>query len=136
MATRTATQEREILAAAMPRFTDAALADRLEAIANAPLTFTALEREMFVREAASRLVEYGTLVQARSSDDYDDVRYPLVKVKLTGTDGNAFAVLGRVQVAMRRAGLRPHDIKAYVDEATMGDYDHLLRVTMKTVRTS
>ena len=34
-----------------------------------------------------------------------EIKYPNVKVQLVGQDGNAFAILGNVQRAMRRAGL-------------------------------
>lgn len=62
-----------------------------------------------------------------------DVKFPEVEVELSGQDGNAFAILGRVQKEMRRAGVSADDIEAYVDEATSGDYDHLLVTTMRTV---
>ena len=54
------------------------------------------------------------------------------RVKLIGEDGNAFAILGKVQKALKRAGLH-EEAKAYLEEATAGDYDHLLMVTMKYV---
>jgi hypothetical protein len=60
-------------------------------------------------------------------------KFPNVKVQLVGEDGNAFAILGRVQKAMRRAGVDEADVKAYMAEATSGDYDHLLQTTMRTV---
>ena len=60
-------------------------------------------------------------------------KYPNVKVKLTGKDGNAFAILGKVILAMRRAGIKSDEIQAYRKEATSGDYDNLLRVTMQWV---
>ena len=60
-------------------------------------------------------------------------KFPKVLVKLVGEDGNAFAILGRVQKAMRRAGVAKSDIDAYVKEATSGDYNHLLFVTIETV---
>lgn len=56
-----------------------------------------------------------------------------IEVELVGQDGNAFAILGQVQKAMRRAGVPADEIKAYMDDATSGDYDHLLQVTMQTV---
>jgi hypothetical protein len=37
--------------------------------------------------------------------DTTEPKYPHVKVKLVGHDGNAFTVLGRVTQAMRRHGL-------------------------------
>jgi len=56
-------------------------------------------------------------------------------VKLVGTDGNAFAIMGRVARALRAAG-KPELVKSYMEEATSGDYDHLLQVTMKYVEVS
>jgi hypothetical protein len=53
-------------------------------------------------------------------------------VQLVGTDGNAFAIMGKVARALRQAG-RPDLVKQYMDEATSGDYDHLLQVTMKYI---
>lgn len=54
-------------------------------------------------------------------------------VQLTGHDGNAFAIMGAVSQALRRAGVDKAEIDTYVDEATAGDYDNLLRVTMRWV---
>ncbi len=55
-----------------------------------------------------------------------------VVVKLEGEDGNAFAVLGKVCKALKRAG---HEdlVKSFTQEATAGDYDHLLRTVMEYV---
>ena len=58
-------------------------------------------------------------------------RYPNVRVKLVGEDGNAFFILGRIQGAARKAGLTPEQIKEFMTEATSGDYDHLLATCMK-----
>jgi hypothetical protein len=54
-------------------------------------------------------------------------KYPHVVVRLLGTDGNAFNLLGRVQRAMADAGVTADEIRAFTREATAGDYDHLLR---------
>jgi uncharacterized protein YpbB len=62
-----------------------------------------------------------------------DVKFPNVKVKLVGEDGNAFAIMGRVTTAMRRKGCTIDDIRAYREAATSSTYDHLLQVTMETV---
>lgn len=62
-----------------------------------------------------------------------DIKYPEVNVPLVGEDGNAFAILGRVQKALRSAGVPKEELDAYFAEATSGDYDHLLRVTMEWV---
>lgn len=56
-----------------------------------------------------------------------------IEVELVGQDGNAFAILGRVQRAMRRAGVEKEVIDQYAEEATSGDYDHLLATTMRYV---
>lgn len=52
-------------------------------------------------------------------------------VRLTGCDGNAFAVIGRCRAAARKAGWPPERVDAFTEEAMTGDYDHLLRVCMK-----
>ena len=48
------------------------------------------------------------------------------KVKLVGTDGNAFELLGRCQQAARKAKWDKEVTAAVLDEAMAGDYDHLL----------
>lgn len=50
---------------------------------------------------------------------------------LTGTDGNAFAILGAAAKAMRSAGIEPNEIHRMQAEATSGDYDHLLATVMQ-----
>ena len=54
-------------------------------------------------------------------------------VKLSGQDGNAFSIMGRVSEALRKNGADVEYIKTYFDESTSGDYDNLLRVAMKFV---
>jgi len=54
-------------------------------------------------------------------------------VKLTGEDGNAFAILGRVQKALRKAGYSKEEVDDYLQEAMSGDYNNLLSVSMKWV---
>ena len=54
-------------------------------------------------------------------------------VKLIGEDGNAFFILGKVQQALKRAGYDQAYVKNYIDEATSGDYNHLLAVTAEYV---
>ena len=66
----------------------------------------------------------------------DDVRHPEVEVELVGHDGNALAILGRVTEAMRRAGVSNDEIDEYLAEAKSGDYDELLRTTMRWVQVS
>ncbi len=60
-------------------------------------------------------------------------KYPHIRVQLTGSDGNAFAVLGAVSRALRRAGIDKAERDAFFAEATAGDYDHLLATAMRWV---
>lgn len=53
------------------------------------------------------------------------------RVKLVGEDGNAFFILGRCSAAGKKAGYTPEQLKAFTDEATSGDYDHLLATCCK-----
>ena len=62
-------------------------------------------------------------------------KYDNVKVKLVGEDGNAFSILGRVQKALRQAGVSREEIPEFQNEATSGDYDHLLATVMEWVDT-
>lgn len=61
------------------------------------------------------------------------VKYPEVKVELVGQDGNAFAIIGRVSQALRRAGVKSEEVDAFRTEAMSGDYNHLLGTCMKWV---
>ena len=54
-------------------------------------------------------------------------------VKLIDQDGNAFAIMGCVKQALRRSGADREYIDKYLGEATSGDYNHLLAVSMKYV---
>ena len=56
-----------------------------------------------------------------------------VTVQLIGEDGNAFAILGKVRREMKKAGVAQEVIDQYQEDATSGDYDHLLGVTMEYV---
>ena len=58
-------------------------------------------------------------------------KYPHITVMLTSHDGNAFAVLGRCREAAAETGLSDDEITAFMDEATAGDYDHLLQTAMR-----
>ena len=52
-------------------------------------------------------------------------------VKLINQDGNAFLLIGRIKQALRRAGADKEYINKYLQEATSGDYDNLLVVSMQ-----
>ena len=66
----------------------------------------------------------------------DQVKYPDICIPLTGEDGNAFAIMGRVTAALRRAGVDKAEIESYMKEAMGGNYDHLIRISMKWVNWS
>ena len=55
-----------------------------------------------------------------------------ITVKLTGENGNAFAIIGRVRTALRKNG-RPDLIEAFSRDAMSGDYDHLLQTCLRYV---
>ena len=55
------------------------------------------------------------------------------EIRLDGDYGNAFAILEKVTKELIKAGADKDYIKKYLNEATAGDYDHLLGVTMKYV---
>lgn len=85
---------------------------------------------------ANQLVR-GKLVEADdlegAKDKESDIKYPEIRVKLVGTDGNAFALMGKVAAALRKAGVSKEEIAAFYKEATSGDYGNLLRTCSKWV---
>jgi hypothetical protein len=52
------------------------------------------------------------------------------EVQLSGTNGNAFALIGTVARALRRAGNTREVVAAFRTEAMSGDYDHVLQTCM------
>lgn len=62
-----------------------------------------------------------------------EVKFPYVTVQLSGEDGNAFSIIGRVASALRKHGVPSEDVTQFTDEAMSGDYDNLLRTTMRWV---
>lgn len=56
-----------------------------------------------------------------------------IDVELVGDNGNAFVILAKVIKALRRANVSKSDIEDFQNEATSGDYDHLLATCMKWV---
>lgn len=62
-----------------------------------------------------------------------NVKYPNVKVQMSGEDGNSFMILGRVQKALRNAGATPTEIDEFLDEATSSDYQNLVQVCLRWV---
>jgi len=70
-----------------------------------------------------------TEITATESVSIDSLPRP--KVVLIGTDGNAFALLGKMKRGLRQAGWTAPQISAFLAEAMRGDYDHLLQTCMK-----
>lgn len=64
------------------------------------------------------------------------VKYPGVKVQLSGEDGNAMAIIGRVRKALRRANVPDAELDKFAEEAMSGDYDNVLQTAMKWVDVS
>jgi hypothetical protein len=59
-------------------------------------------------------------------------KYP-VTVQLSGNDGNAFAIMGAVKSALKKAGATNEEVDKYLADSMSGDYDNLLRVAMQWV---
>jgi hypothetical protein len=57
-----------------------------------------------------------------------------IRLKLVGEDGNAFAIMGRATRALKKAG-KDNLVDKYINEATSGDYNHLLATTSKWFKT-
>jgi hypothetical protein len=64
------------------------------------------------------------------------VHYPWVEVRLTGTDGNALAIVARVRRALEHFGVDDDECEAFVHEALSDGYDNVLATAMKWVAVS
>ena len=67
------------------------------------------------------------------TEEENGPKYPGVSVQLTGEDGNAFFIIGRVRQALRRAGVPIEEVDQFSNEAMSGDYDNVLRTAMRWV---
>jgi len=65
-------------------------------------------------------------------------KYPHIHIELSDDDADddADPVLDRVSAALKEAGVKKDEINAFVDDATAGDYEHLLSVVMQWVEVS
>ena len=63
-------------------------------------------------------------------------KYPEIEVQILGRDGNAFAIMGAISTALRKAGVSKDEINQYTSESMSGDYENLLRTAMKWVTVS
>jgi hypothetical protein len=60
--------------------------------------------------------------------------YPNIRVRLTGQDGNAFSIIGRVREALSDADVPDEKVKRFAAEAMSGNYDHLIQTVMRWVK--
>lgn len=51
-------------------------------------------------------------------------------VRLTGRDGNAFAIIGACRTAAKKAGWTKEQLEALTKDMISGDYNHLLTVAL------
>jgi len=56
-----------------------------------------------------------------------------VTVQLSGEDGNAFNIIGRVSRALRKAGATDEEVNTYTKESMSGDYENVLRTAVAWV---
>jgi hypothetical protein len=63
-------------------------------------------------------------------------KYPNIEVRLTGNDGNAFAIIGKVNAALRKNGVSREEMDEFMEEAMSGDYNNVLLTCMKWVEVS
>lgn len=56
-----------------------------------------------------------------------------IEVQLSGEDGNAMMIMGRVSRALKKAGATPEEVAEFYDEAMSGDYDNVLQTVAKWV---
>lgn len=66
----------------------------------------------------------------------DGPRYPGVRVRLSGTDGNAMMIIGRVVTALRTAGVPDTERDEFTAEAMSGGYNTVLSTAARWVDVS
>ena len=59
----------------------------------------------------------------------DQPKDPNINIELVGEDGNAYSIIGRCTLALKRNGLSD-EVEAFRKEATSGDYDNVLRTVL------
>ncbi len=60
-------------------------------------------------------------------------KYPEIKAKLIGQDGNAYAIMATVARALRKGGVSEQEIEEYFGESTSGDYNNVIVTAMRWV---
>lgn len=71
-------------------------------------------------------------IEKKAEENKVEKKFVKPLCKLIGADGNAYAIMGRVVSALKKAGYREL-IDEYQKKAMSGNYDHLLAVSMEYV---
>ena len=71
--------------------------------------------------------------ETKRQEEKTSVKYPEVVVQLSGEDGNAFNVMGKIARALREHGVEQSEREEFLAESMSGDYDHLLQIAMEWV---
>ncbi len=64
-----------------------------------------------------------------------DTKHPEIEVQLSGLDGNAFSIMGRVSAALKDAGFGD-EVAEYTKQSMAGSYEDLLRTAAEYVSVS
>ncbi len=64
------------------------------------------------------------------------IKYPNIKVQLTGTDGNAYSIIGKVAKALKRGGVSGPEVSEFTRKSMSGNYDNVLQTAMRWVDVS
>lgn len=73
------------------------------------------------------------MTNQRDYTEHIRIKYPDIEVPLINEDGNAFAIMGRVQRHLKQNGVPKEEVDQYLKEAQSGDYDNLLQTTARWV---
>ncbi len=57
-----------------------------------------------------------------------------VPMQLEGIDGNAFSIMGSFKREAKKSGWTKEEIDEVLNEATSGDYNHLLTTIMEHIQ--
>jgi len=63
-------------------------------------------------------------------------KYPNIEVQLTGTDGNAFAIIGKVKKELQKNKVSKEETDTFISEAMSGNYNNVLITCMNWVNVS
>ena len=72
----------------------------------------------------------------KSEEDMNSktIKYPDIEVQLSGIDGNAISIIGKVSSALKKGGIERSVVNEFADEAMSGDYNNVIQTCMKWVR--